>query len=117
MLFDKELCGAVEHIVVGRCVFFGKLQWRLASLPIRFWGLGLYSAMEASSYPFVASSEKSCVLQDHILRDSWVSGMDSDFDNVLDGICGTTPDFDISSCTCKDTVPPKAQHFFVSYGS
>jgi len=85
MLFDKELREAVEDIVVGRGPFFGDLQWRLASLPIRFGGLGLYSALEASSYAFVASRAQSWVLQDHILRDSRLCGMDSDFDNDLDG--------------------------------
>jgi hypothetical protein len=40
--------------------------------------------------------------------------MDSDFDNVLDGLRGTIPYFDISSFTCKDIVPPKAQHVLAS---
>ena len=40
--------------------------------------------------------------------------MDSDFDNVLDGLCGTIPDFDISNFTSKDTVPLKAQHVLAS---
>ena len=55
MLVDKEMREAVEDIVVGGGPFFGDLQWRLASLPIRFGGLSLYSALEASSYAFVAS--------------------------------------------------------------
>jgi len=38
VLFDKELCEAVEDIVVGGGPFLGNLQWRLASLPIRFGG-------------------------------------------------------------------------------
>jgi hypothetical protein len=54
-LFDKELCGIVEDIVVCGGPFFGDLQWRLASLPIKVGGLGLYSALEAASYVFVAS--------------------------------------------------------------
>ena len=94
--------------------FFGDLQRRLASLPIRFGGLGLYSALEASSYAFVASRAQSWVLQDHILRGSGLCDMDSDFDNALDGLRGTIPDFDVSSFTNKDTVPPKAQHVLAS---
>jgi len=47
-------------------------------------------------------------LQDHILRDSELCGMDSDFDNVLDGLRGTIPDFDVSNFTSKDIVPHKA---------
>ena len=35
--------------------------------------------------------------------------MDSDFDNVLDGLRDTIPDFDVSSFNSKDTGPPKAR--------
>ena len=94
--------------------FFRDLQWRLASLPIRFGGFSLYSALEASSYAFVASRVQSWVLQDHILRDSGLCGIDSDFDNALDGLRGTIPNFHVSSFTSKDIVPPKAQHVFAS---
>lgn len=114
MLFDKELCGAVEDIVVCKGPFFGDLHWRLSSLPIRSGGLGLYSAVEASLHAFVASRAQSRVLQYHILRDSGICGIDLDFDNALDGLRGTIPDFDVSSFTCKDIVPPKAQHVLVS---
>ena len=110
----KELREVVEDIVVGEGLFFGDLQWMLASLPIRFGGLGLYSGLEASSYAFVASRAQSWVLQDHILRDSGLCGMDSDFDNALDGLRGTIPNFDVSSFTSKDIVPPKAQHVLAS---
>ncbi|GJW02417.1 hypothetical protein Tco_1561273, partial [Tanacetum coccineum] len=39
--------------------FFGDFQWRLASLPIRFGGLGLCSAEDVSTYAFVASRAQS----------------------------------------------------------
>jgi hypothetical protein len=51
--FGKELCGAVEDIVVCGGPFFGDLQWSLASLQIKVGGLGLYSAVEPGSYAFV----------------------------------------------------------------
>jgi hypothetical protein len=76
--------------------------------------LGLYSAVEASSYAFVASRAQSWVLQGHILRDNGICGMDSNFDNDLDGLCGMIPDFDVNSFTSKDTVPLKAQHVLAS---
>ncbi|MCI50682.1 hypothetical protein A2U01_0071926, partial [Trifolium medium] len=59
ILFDKGLRGAVEDIVVDGGPFFGDLQWRLASLPIKVGGLRLYSAVEAVSYAFVASRAQS----------------------------------------------------------
>ncbi|GJZ33779.1 hypothetical protein Tco_0579215 [Tanacetum coccineum] len=50
LLFDKGLRGSIENIVVCGGPFFGDLQWRLASLPIRFCGLGLYSAKLVLGY-------------------------------------------------------------------
>lgn len=75
MLFDKKLWGAVEDIVVGGGPFFRDLQRRVASLPIRVGGLGLYPTIEASLYTFVATIAQFWMLQDHILWDTEVSGM------------------------------------------
>jgi len=90
------------------------LQWRLASLPIRFGRLSLHSAVVASSYAFVTSRAQSWVLQDHILRHSGICGMNSNFNNALDGLRGMILDFDISNFTSKDIVPPEAQHVLAS---
>ncbi|MFS7889274.1 putative reverse transcriptase domain, exostosin [Helianthus anomalus] len=114
LFFDKGLREAIEELVVCGGPFFGDLQWRLASLPIRFGGLGLYSAAEASSYAFVASRAQSWVLQDHILRDSGICGMDSDYVCALACLRDTIPSFDFSGFTNKDTAPPKAQHALAS---
>ncbi|KAJ0545394.1 hypothetical protein HanIR_Chr08g0349381 [Helianthus annuus] len=114
LFFDKGLREAIEELVVCGGPFFGDLQWRLASLPIRFGGLGLYSAVEASSYAFVASRAQSWVLQDHILRDSGICGMDSDYVCALACLRDTIPSFDFSGFTNKDTAPPKAQHALAS---
>nr|GEU51982.1 putative reverse transcriptase domain-containing protein [Tanacetum cinerariifolium] len=91
--------------------FFKDLQWRLASLPIRFGdlGLGLYLEELVSSYAFVASRAQSWVLQDHILRNSGICGMDDDYVSALACLCDTIPSFDFSSFTNKDIVPSKAQ--------
>ena len=62
----------------------------------------------------MASRAQSWVLQDHILRHSVLCSMDSDFDNALDGLRATISNFDVSSFTSKDTVPPKAQHVLAS---
>ncbi|GJZ75315.1 hypothetical protein Tco_0639780, partial [Tanacetum coccineum] len=72
LFFDKGLRGSIENIVVCGGPFFGDLQWSLASLPIRFGGLGLYSAKVVSSN-FCAVEVPSRVLQTkttHTLRDS-----------------------------------------------
>nr|GEU44715.1 RNA-directed DNA polymerase, eukaryota, reverse transcriptase zinc-binding domain protein [Tanacetum cinerariifolium] len=54
-----------------------------ASLPIRLVGLGLYSKIVVSSYAFVPSKAHSWVLEDHILRDSGICGMDDDYVSAL----------------------------------
>ena len=59
IFFDLGLRESVEDIVVCGGAYFGDLQWRLASLPIRCGGIGLYSAMETSSFAFVASRAQS----------------------------------------------------------
>jgi hypothetical protein len=44
VLFEKELRVVVENIVVGGDPFFADLQWRIASLPIKFGRLGVFSS-------------------------------------------------------------------------
>nr|GEU63514.1 hypothetical protein [Tanacetum cinerariifolium] len=121
LFFDKGLRGSIENIVVCGGPFFGDLQWRLASLPIRFGGLGLYSAKLVSSYAFVASRAQSWVLQDHILRDSGICGMNDDYVSALTCLRDTNPSFDFSGFTNKDTKvvfaclrAPHAQDFLLA---
>jgi len=47
------------------------------------------------------------VPQDHILRDNGITNMDSDFDDVLDGLRSKIIDFVFNTFTSKDIVPPK----------
>ncbi|GJT40223.1 hypothetical protein Tco_0940088 [Tanacetum coccineum] len=108
---DKEFSSSLPyypHLVCGG-PFFGYLLWRLTSLPTRFGGLGLYSAKVVSSYAFVASRAQSWVLQDHILRDNDICGMDDDYVSALTYLRDTIPSFDFSGFTNKDTAPSKAQ--------
>nr|GEV77990.1 putative reverse transcriptase domain-containing protein [Tanacetum cinerariifolium] len=90
------------------------LMMRLASLPIRLGGLGLYSAKVASSYAFVASRAQSWVLQDHILRDSGICDMDDDYVSALACLRCTIPSFDFSCFTNKDTTSSKDQQTLMS---
>ncbi|GJX60343.1 hypothetical protein Tco_0291733 [Tanacetum coccineum] len=88
--------------------------WRLASLPIRLGGLGLYSVKVAFSYAFMASRAQSWVLQNHILRDSDICGMDDDYVSALACLRDTIPSFDFNVFTNKDTTPSKAQQTLTS---
>ncbi|GKC64625.1 hypothetical protein Tco_1097223 [Tanacetum coccineum] len=85
-IFDNGLRRAIEAIVVCGGPFFGDFQWRLASLPIRFGGLGLCSAEDVSTYAFVASRAQSWSLQDHILQGCGIDGADSDYGYALDRV-------------------------------
>ncbi|GJZ27855.1 putative reverse transcriptase domain-containing protein [Tanacetum coccineum] len=85
-IFDDGLRRAIEAIVVCGGPFFGDFQWRLASLPIRFGGLGLCSAEDVSTYAFVASRAQSWSLQDHILQGCGIDGADSDYGYALDRV-------------------------------
>nr|GEU76637.1 auxilin-like protein [Tanacetum cinerariifolium] len=82
---------------------------RLASLPIRLGGLGLYSTKGSSSYAFMASRAQSWVLRDHLLRDSGICGMDDDYVSSLACLRDMIPSFDFSCFTNKDTAPFKTQ--------
>ncbi|GJY70855.1 putative reverse transcriptase domain-containing protein [Tanacetum coccineum] len=108
-IFDNGLRRAIEAIVVCGGPFFRDFQWRLASLPIRFGGLGLCSAEDVSTYAFVASRAQSWSLQDHILQGCGIDGADSDFGYALDRVRMSLPEFDLSGFSNKDT-PPKAQN-------
>ncbi|GKC70915.1 hypothetical protein Tco_1116798 [Tanacetum coccineum] len=105
-IFDNGLRRAIEAIVVCGGPFFGDFQWRLASLPIRFGGLGLCSAEDVSTYAFVASRAQSWSLQDHILQGCGIDGADSDYGYALDRVRMSLPEFDLSGFSNKDTAPP-----------
>nr|GEV54958.1 hypothetical protein [Tanacetum cinerariifolium] len=82
----QSLRGSIENIVVCDGPFFGDLQWRRASLPIRFGGLGFYSAKVVSRYAF-----------------------DDDYFSALACLRDTIPSLDFSGFINKDTAPSKAQ--------
>ncbi|GJU18614.1 putative reverse transcriptase domain-containing protein [Tanacetum coccineum] len=85
LFFDKGLRGSIENIVVCGGPFFGDLQWSLASLPIRFSGLGF-----------------------------GICDMDVDYASALACLRDTIPSFDFNVFTNKDTTPSKAQQTLAS---
>ncbi|KAL8258895.1 hypothetical protein R6Q59_026848 [Mikania micrantha] len=105
---------AIDDIVVCGGPFFGDFQWTLASLPICFGALGLYSTEDVSTYAFVALRAQSWKLQDHILRNCSVDGLDPNFGCALDCLHNSIPDLDLGGFTDKDTAPPKAQNVLAS---
>nr|GFA80874.1 putative reverse transcriptase domain-containing protein [Tanacetum cinerariifolium] len=106
-IFDNGLRRAIEAIVVCGSPFYGDFQWRLASLPIRFGGLGLCLAEDVFTYAFVASRAQCWSLQDHILQGCGIYEADSDYGYALDRVHMSLPEFDLSGFSNKDTAPPK----------
>ena len=106
------MCGPVEEIVVGGCPFFEDHEWRFTYLPIRFGGC-VCTRQYRLPHTILLLLEHNLGCYKIIF---WVivGGMDSDFDNALDDLGGTIPNFDVSSFTCKDTVFPKARHVLAS---
>ncbi|KAJ0599143.1 putative reverse transcriptase domain, exostosin [Helianthus annuus] len=107
--FDKGLREAIEDIVVCGGPFFGELQWRIATLPMRLGGLGLLSARDVAANAFVASRSQSWELQDHILRNSGVANTDPDYASTLERLQESLPNSDLGGFSNKDTAPKKPQ--------
>ncbi|GKC09308.1 hypothetical protein Tco_1000918, partial [Tanacetum coccineum] len=53
--FDVALRSSLERIVIASGPGFGDWQWRLATLPFAFGGLGVYFAGDVLNYAFLAS--------------------------------------------------------------
>ncbi|XP_071700272.1 uncharacterized protein [Rutidosis leptorrhynchoides] len=66
--FDEALRSSLERIVTASGPGFGDWQWRLATLPFAFGGLGVYSAGDVRHYAFLASRLQSAGLQTKLLR-------------------------------------------------
>ncbi|XP_071741930.1 uncharacterized protein [Rutidosis leptorrhynchoides] len=66
--FEEALRSSLERIVTASGPGFGDWQWRLATLPFAFGGLGVYSAGDVRHYAFLASRLQSAGLQTKLLR-------------------------------------------------
>ncbi|GJV44339.1 ankyrin repeat-containing protein ITN1-like protein [Tanacetum coccineum] len=81
--FDAALRSSLERIVTASGPGFGDWQWRLATLPFSYGGLGVYSAGDVLSYAFLASRLQSASLQSKLLQHSGIVSFGLAFDSAL----------------------------------
>ena len=81
--FDAALRSSLERIVTASGPGFGDWQWRLATLPFAFGGLGVYSAGDVLKYAFLASRLQSASLQTKLLHSSGIVTAGPSFDDAL----------------------------------
>ncbi|GJV12371.1 ankyrin repeat-containing protein ITN1-like protein [Tanacetum coccineum] len=103
--FDVALRSSLERIVTASGPGFGDWQWRLATLPFAFGGLGVYSAGDVLNYAFLASRLQSADLQTKLLRHTGIVSPGPNFDDAL-SVFNTSMETDLLS-NPSEIVAPK----------
>ncbi|GJU02808.1 reverse transcriptase domain-containing protein [Tanacetum coccineum] len=103
--FDRALRSSLERIVTASGPGFGDWQWRLATLPFAFGGLGVYSAGDVLNYAFLASRLQSADLQTKLLRHTSIVSPGPIFDDAL-SVFNTSIETDLLS-NPSEIVAPK----------
>ncbi|GJS24553.1 hypothetical protein Tco_0453185 [Tanacetum coccineum] len=81
--FDLALRSSLERIVTVSRPGFGDWQWRLATLPFAFGGIGVYSAGDVLNYAFLASRPQFAGLQTKLLLHTRIVASGPIFDDAL----------------------------------
>ncbi|GKE34059.1 reverse transcriptase domain-containing protein, partial [Tanacetum coccineum] len=81
--FDMALRSSLKRIVIAYGPGFDDWQWRLATLPFVFGGLGVYLAGDVLNYAFLASRLPSAGLQSKLLRHTGIIASGPNFNDAL----------------------------------
>ncbi|KAL6542662.1 hypothetical protein OROHE_010182 [Orobanche hederae] len=81
--FDGALRSSLERIITASGLGFGVWQWRLATLPFAFGGLGVYSADDVRYYAFLAYRLQYTSLQTKLLQHAIIIGVGRAFEDAL----------------------------------
>ncbi|GKC51612.1 hypothetical protein Tco_1074357 [Tanacetum coccineum] len=103
--FDMALRSSLERIITASGPGFGDWQWRLATLPFAFRGLGVYSAGNVLNYAFLASQLQSTGLQTKLLWHTGIVSFGPIFDDAL-SILNTSMETNLL-CNPSEIAAPK----------
>ncbi|KAL5727948.1 hypothetical protein ACHQM5_001085 [Ranunculus cassubicifolius] len=112
--FDDALRVSLERITTAAGPGFGSWQWRLATLPIRLGGLGVYNAADALAYAYLVSRLQTKELQEHMLSKSGLSSLGSSFSDAWDRFHTLCPT-DIPVTSIENVAPQFMHQLAASY--
>ncbi|GKC55039.1 ankyrin repeat-containing protein ITN1-like protein, partial [Tanacetum coccineum] len=103
--FDVALRSSLESIATASGLGFGDWQWRVATLPFAFGGLGVYSASDVLNYAFLASRLQSVGLQTKLFWHIGIVASGPIFDDAL-SMFNTSIETELL-CNPSEIVAPK----------
>ncbi|XP_026403713.1 uncharacterized protein LOC113299002 [Papaver somniferum] len=112
--YDSQLMLYLRQLVVGDSAGFGLLQRRLATLPIKDGGFGIYTLNDTCQYCFLASCAQNQHLQQSILKQSSVLDPSFRFKHALQSftqVCGLS----VSGFSINDAAPQYMKTLAVIY--
>ncbi|XP_026397561.1 uncharacterized protein LOC113292985 isoform X1 [Papaver somniferum] len=112
--YDSQLMLYLRHLVVGYGDGFGLIQQRLATLPIKDGGFGIYTFNDTGQYCFLASCAQTQHLQQSILKQPSVLDPSFRFQHALQPftqVCGLS----VSDFSINDAAPQCMKTLAVIY--
>ncbi|XP_026442600.1 uncharacterized protein LOC113342194 [Papaver somniferum] len=91
--FDDHLFHYLRQLITADGAGFGQLQYRIATLPIKYGGLGVYTMHDTSNYCYLASQFQTRAIHDVILKDIPPNSSSSTYQQALAAyiqVCGLT---------------------------